>query len=130
MHVVSSQQITNPALTTAIIIRYGAKLITVGVDQKDAETPGNFRLEQNYPNPFNGKTVMSYELGVKSGVRLVVYDLLGREVATLVKEEKQPGTYDVIFDASDLSSGVYFYRLTAISGRGMLTEAKTLVLLR
>jgi hypothetical protein len=130
MHVVSSQQITNPALTTAIIIRYGAKLITVGVDQKDAETPGSFRLEQNYPNPFNGKTVMSYELGVKSGVRLVVYDLLGREVATLVKEEKQPGTYEVTFDASDLSSGVYFYRLTAIGEHGTLAQTKSLAVLK
>ena len=80
-----------------------------------------FRLEQNYPNPFNASTVIRYELPVPSGVegsvasrvRLVVYDLLGREVSVLVNERKAPGSYSVEFNASGMASGVYLYRLVA-----------------
>jgi hypothetical protein len=70
-------------------------------------------LHQNYPNPFNPTTVISYQLPVASDVKLVVYDLLGREVRVLVNERKNAGSYEVKFDASGPSSGVYFYRLQA-----------------
>jgi hypothetical protein len=77
-------------------------------------------LEQNYPNPFNPVTTIRYSVGEGglqapgvSTVRLTVYDLLGREVATLVQEQKSAGTYTVQFDAGDLPSGSYVYRLTA-----------------
>jgi hypothetical protein len=86
----------------------------------------HFRLEQNYPNPFNPTTVVGYQLPAVSKVRLVVYDLLGHEVSTLVNEVKQPGTYSVQFNASSLSSGVYFYRLHA----GDYVATKRLVLVR
>jgi hypothetical protein len=77
-----------------------------------AETaPKEFALHQNHPNPFNPTTVISYALAVAGDVRLVVYDMLGREVAVLVNEEKEQGRYEVRFDASQVSSGVYFYRL-------------------
>jgi hypothetical protein len=92
----------------------------------DKAYPAVFSLSQNYPNPFNPKTVMSYELGVKSEVRLIVYDLLGREVATLVHETKGPASYDVTFDASHLASGVYFCRLTA----GSFSQTRKLVLMK
>ena len=75
--------------------------------------PGAWRLEQNYPNPFNPTTVVSYQLPVSSDIRLVVYDLLGREVAVLANERKPAGTYQATFDATGLASGVYVYRLTA-----------------
>ncbi len=82
--------------------------------------PLSYRLAQNYPNPFNPSTVIEYTVGVVSGqqsvaslVRLSVYDILGREVATLVNERREPGTYRVRFDASNLSSGIYIYRLEA-----------------
>jgi hypothetical protein len=68
-------------------------------------------LMQNYPNPFNPKTVVSCLLPVASKVRLIVYDLLGRELATLLDEQKEPGTYEVQFDGTGLPSGVYFCRL-------------------
>ena len=72
-----------------------------------------FSLEQNYPNPFNPSTVISYRLPVIGYVTLKVFDLLGREIATLVNEEKPAGEYEVEFDGSALTSGIYFYQLKA-----------------
>ena len=69
-------------------------------------------LDQNYPNPFNPTTVVNYQLPTASDVKLVVYDILGREVAVLVNERKPAGNYQVTFDATRLSTGVYVYRLT------------------
>jgi Secretion system C-terminal sorting domain len=78
--------------------------------------PGKYRLEQNYPNPFNPSTNIGFQIADYGLVRLVVYDLLGREVAVLVNEVKSPGSYSVRFDASGLASGLYFYRLHARPG--------------
>ncbi|MEW6652899.1 MAG: family 16 glycosylhydrolase [Bacteroidota bacterium] len=79
--------------------------------------PNEFKLEQNYPNPFNPSTVISYKVQAASHITLKVYDTLGREVATLLNEYKQPGIYNSQFSIlnSQLSSGVYFYRLTTPS---------------
>jgi len=90
-----------------------------------SEVPTSFSLLQNYPNPFNPMTDIGYQLPAINGshgqagitdygfVKLAVYDMLGREVATLVNAEKQPGSYTVTWDATGVASGVYFYRLTA-----------------
>lgn len=87
---------------------------TVDVGEHSAENiPGRFNLSQNYPNPFNPMTVISFQLPVASLVHLRVYDLLGREVATLVNENLNAGDHQVQFHATDLASGVYIYRLTA-----------------
>lgn len=85
-----------------------------------------FRLAQNYPNPFNPTTQIRYSIGSKQFVSLSVYDILGKEVATLVEEEKPSGTYTAEFDASNLSSGVYLYQLHA----GDFTETKKMMLMR
>jgi hypothetical protein len=85
-----------------------------------------YRLEQNYPNPFNPKTVVSYQLSVVSDVRLVVYDLLGREVAVLVKERKAPGKYEATWDGTGFSSGVFLCRLSA----GNFVQTRKMVLLK
>ncbi len=97
------------------------------------ELPGAFALEQNYPNPFNPSTRIQYTVGGTrdqgpgtSNTRLVVYDLLGREVAVLVNEKKQPGSYDATFDASGLASGVYIYRMTA----GSFVQSRKMVLVK
>ncbi|MFH1197744.1 MAG: glycosyl hydrolase [bacterium] len=78
-----------------------------------SELPVDFVLYQNYPNPFNPTTVISYQLPIPSKVQLKVYDVLGREVASIVNDEQHAGFYKRRFDANGLSSGVYFYRLKA-----------------
>lgn len=75
--------------------------------------PDNFTLYQNYPNPFNPATIISWQLPVGSHVTLKIYDLLGREITTLVDKEFEAGKYETVFDASEYSSGIYLYRLTA-----------------
>ena len=91
-----------------------------------AETPKEFSLEQNYPNPFNPMTEVRYEVPVQSRVLLTVYDLLGREVATLVDEVIPAGRHSARWDASGAPSGIYFYRLTA----GSFTGTKKMALVR
>ncbi len=90
--------------------------------------PGGFALEQNYPNPFNPSTTISFAIpvGTNGHTSLRVFDLLGKEVATLVDKELRAGRYDVTFDASRLSSGVYFYtlRVGSFSGTRKLVLAK------
>jgi predicted phosphodiesterase len=78
-------------------------------EQMDGVT--EFRLDQNYPNPFNPSTMIKYELPTSGHVKLKIYDVLGREVATLVNAVKQPGTYTVQWNANGVASGLYFYRL-------------------
>ena len=102
------------------IVDLNLSAITTSVTDGAVMDPESFVLSQNYPNPFNPLTSIQYTIvgagGQGSGAsntRLVVYDLLGREVAVLVNEKKASGTYEVRFDASGLSSGVYLYRLTA-----------------
>ncbi|MEJ2105223.1 MAG: T9SS type A sorting domain-containing protein [Ignavibacteriaceae bacterium] len=96
-------------------------------------TPKEFVLYQNYPNPFNPSTVIRFEIPGQSAlggrndnvlVTLKVYDVLGNEVVTLVNEEKQPGAYEVEFDASSLSSGIYLYKLQA----GKFIQPKKMIL--
>jgi photosystem II stability/assembly factor-like uncharacterized protein len=91
-----------------------------------SSAPGLFLLEQNYPNPFNPSTMIKYELPKSAVVRLSVYDLLGREVSILANEKREAGVYEVKFDALNLSSGVYFYRITA----GTFVQTRKMLLLR
>lgn len=79
--------------------------------ENKSEIPHRFGLEQNYPNPFNPTTSIKYQVANSKKVSLKVYDVLGNEIATLVNEEKSPGYYTIKFDASNCSSGVYFYQL-------------------
>ena len=88
--------------------------------------PDEFALSQNYPNPFNPSTKISYSIPFFSNVIIKVFDVLGNEIETLVNEEKSVGNYEVEFNASNLSSGVYFYQLQA----GTFIETKKMVLLR
>ncbi|MBI4032080.1 T9SS type A sorting domain-containing protein [Candidatus Berkelbacteria bacterium] len=94
------------------------------------ETPAAFSLGQNYPNPFNAETAILYQIAEEADVRVTVYDMLGRRVATLVAEHQLPGTYRATWDGLDngqsVASGTYFYRLVA----GAFTETRRMTLLR
>ncbi|RPI73912.1 MAG: T9SS C-terminal target domain-containing protein [Ignavibacteriales bacterium] len=83
----------------------------LAVDDENSFAVNDYKLSQNYPNPFNPVTVISYQVPVKGFITLKVYDIIGREVQTLVNEEKAAGKYEIHFDASSLSSGVYFYKI-------------------
>lgn len=85
---------------------------TVGV--AEGQSRYEYRLEQNYPNPFNSRTIISFKVPALSRVSLKVFNLLGQEVASLIDGQVQPGGYDLQWDASHLSSGVYFYRMESI----------------
>ncbi len=100
---------------------------------KEENSPVKFFLAQNYPNPFNPTTKIKYSIHVGNAnitsppfVTLRVYDLLGREIATLVNERKSPGIYEVTFDANDLPSGTYIYKLTA----GKFIDTKKMLLIK
>ncbi|GAB5408227.1 MAG: hypothetical protein BalsKO_05920 [Balneolaceae bacterium] len=95
-------------------------------NEETEEVPSAITLHQNYPNPFNPTTTISFELNQPSEVTLTVFDALGRTVTTLVNEQKSTGSYSVNFDASNLSSGIYFYRLEA----GAFIETKRLTLIK
>jgi sugar lactone lactonase YvrE len=98
---------------------------TTGVENTP-EAPRQFALSQNYPNPFNPSTTITFSLQSKTFVSLKIFDMLGREVAVLVNEQKPAGNYTRQWNAATMTSGVYFYRLQA----GTYTETKKLVLLR
>lgn len=88
--------------------------------------PTEYSLDQNYPNPFNPVTTIRYKLPEASPVTLIIYDVLGKEVAKLVNEHKEAGAYSVTWDASNIASGTYFYTLTA----GDVSVTKRLLLLK
>lgn len=110
-------------------IKYSQELS--GIQPISNKIPQQFSLEQNYPNPFNPSTKIRFQVPPVGAyhdtpLRLVVYDILGKEVATLVNEPLAPGSYEVNFDAGNLTSGLYFYKLTS----GTFTETKKMVLLK
>ncbi len=84
-----------------------------GIQPINGSIPGKYILNQNYPNPFNPSTIISYQIPEHSFVKLSVFDILGREVEILVNENQNPGSYNVKFDGTKYSSGVYFYKLSA-----------------
>jgi hypothetical protein len=105
-------------------------IIPVSVDD-NIKIPSILKLEQNYPNPFNPKTVISFKIQTASFTSLKVYDLLGREVATLVDERKNPGNYRVEWKAENNPSSVYYYKLSTYDDMGMSNvEVKKMILLK
>jgi hypothetical protein len=88
--------------------------------------PASFTLEQNYPNPFNPITNIRYSVAQSGLVRLIVYDILGRQIRTLINERQGAGLHSVPFDAGNLPSGIYFYRITA----GNFSQTRKMVILK
>jgi hypothetical protein len=93
---------------------------------EDDELPVSYSLSQNYPNPFNPSTTISFQIPISGFVKLVVYDILGEEVATLINEEKIAGSYEVDFNVRNLASGIYFYTINA----GSFTSTKKMILMK
>lgn len=116
----------SPARSVQMVMIEGGNNVVSVNDKADHELPHSYSLYQNYPNPFNPSTAISYQVPMVNRVTIEVYDVLGREVKTLVNGTKFPGNYEVKFDASDLPSGVYFYRMTAAN----FSQVKKLLLLK
>jgi hypothetical protein len=100
-------------------------LIT-GVSQYSSKIPSNYALNQNYPNPFNPSTSIQFDLPRTGFTTLRVYNLLGQEVATLVNEMKSAGSYKVQWNAQNMTTGMYFYKLIS----GDVTQVKKMVLMK
>ncbi|MBK6915050.1 MAG: T9SS type A sorting domain-containing protein [Ignavibacteriales bacterium] len=90
------------------------------------DIPTDFSISQNYPNPFNPNTNISYSIPENAFVTLKIYDVLGNEVEVLINEQKESGNYQIDFNASELSSGIYYYTLTA----GNFTSTKKMSLIK
>jgi len=99
---------------------------SIFVNNISVEIPDKYSLSQNYPNPFNPSTNIRYQITKNKFVKITVYDLLGKEIETLVNEKQSPGTYEVTFDGSNYPSGVYFYKLSS----GDFSETKKMVLIK
>ena len=98
----------------------------VGIKKISTEIPSLFSLSQNYPNPFNPITKIRFDLPKNVNVKLTIYDMLGREVETIVNEQLNAGSYEVNWDGTKYTSGVYYYRLNA----GEFVETKKMILVK
>ncbi|MBI5022541.1 MAG: T9SS type A sorting domain-containing protein [Ignavibacteriales bacterium] len=108
--------------------------IISSVGESNLTVPKKYSLGQNYPNPFNPTTIIKYDVSKAAHLTLKVFNLLGQEVATLVDDNKNAGTYEVQFNGSKLTSGVYFYRLqvgsSSVSSGQNFVETKKLILMK
>lgn len=107
-------------------VYFNQEALITGINQNGNEVPNNYSLTQNYPNPFNPVTNIKFSLPTGGLVKLVIFDIMGREVATLINKDMNAGSYTADFDASSLSSGVYFYKLTS----GSFTDTKKMMLVK
>jgi hypothetical protein len=108
------------------VTAYGVSGCPSPVSVENEELPLNYSLAQNYPNPFNPSTTISFQIPQSGIVKLVVYDMLGKEVTTLLNEEKTAGTYEVNFNVRNLASGIYFYTINT----GNFTSTKKMILMK
>jgi len=107
---------------------YSTDMVLVGTEPVSSEIPIVFKLWQNYPNPFNPATKIRFQISGSSVAQtfLSVYDINGKEISLLVNADLKPGSYEISFDASGLSSGVYFYKISA----GSFTDVKKMILVK
>jgi hypothetical protein len=109
-----------------ILVEPGTQILTSVKESESIVIADQYALQQNYPNPFNPQTTISFSIGKQDNVILKIYDMLGREIATLVNEHKNAGAYEVHFNGSALSSGIYYYRLQTSQG----SQIKKMLLLK
>jgi hypothetical protein len=133
-----SYDFTDNKVTSGMTYKYRVQTVSTDGVKQDLTTlfikvdvPKTYALYQNYPNPFNPSTIINYQLPMNSQVTLKVYDVLGREVATLVDGQQNAGVYKANFDGSRFASGVYFYRITATDNNGQrFTAIRKLMLVK
>ncbi len=113
-----------PPLSVVVAVYGGYK--PTDIKNNIREVPNKFALSQNYPNPFNPSTIITYELGLTNFVNLSVYNVLGEKIKTLVNKQQKPGKYNIRFDANNLSSGIYFYKLKTNN----FTQVKKMVIIK
>jgi hypothetical protein len=104
----------------------GSDSISIGIRKQNTSIPEEYHLSQNYPNPFNSTTIIGFSLPKVSKVKLIIYDILGREIIKLVNEKLNAGSYLIDWNALNIPSGVYFYKLIT---EGFI-ETKKMVLLK
>src|SRR5207249_1564273 len=107
----------------------------IGIKHISSEIPKAFSLMQNYPNPFNPVTKIKFDIPKSSKANIIIYDILGREVTTLVNEQLKQGSYETEWDGSNFASGIYYYKLvvgdnTNNGGAGDFSETKKMVLIK
>lgn len=107
-------------------VLFNQEALVTGINQNGNEVPASYSLSQNYPNPFNPVTNIKFTLPTGGLVKLVIFDIMGREVATVINKDMNAGSYTADFDASMLSSGVYFYKITS----GSFTDTKKMMLVK
>lgn len=105
---------------------YAAQGLVTSVEEDLTTIPGEFFLLQNYPNPFNPATKINFGVNESSQVKIVVFNSIGEEIRILLNEQKEPGVYEVEFNAASLSSGVYFYQIQA----GSFIQTRKMMLLK
>jgi hypothetical protein len=120
----SASQFTDDSDTTAVV--HGKIDLITSIEYNNLSVVENYELSQNYPNPFNPSTVISFAIPASGLVTLKVFNLLGEEVAKLVNGIKKAGNYKVSFNASNLASGVYIYKIQA----GKFSAAKKMMLIK
>ena len=94
------------------------------------EIPDGFKLSQNYPNPFNPVTNISFSLPADANVKILIYDVSGKMISELLNKKMPGGKHTVNFNGNELSTGTYFYRLSANSSAGIFTETKKMILIK
>ncbi len=120
---VAGNHVNNNSIIKFSIMKYSQ---TIGISQINSEVSEDYLLYQNYPNPFNPKTIINFQLPKSGKVSLKVYNAVGKEVITLINENKNSGNYNINFDGSNFPSGIYFYTLKS----GSFKESKRMLLLK
>jgi len=117
---------SNDPLTPVRNVRIKLNVGEVGIQNNLIGVPSDFMLDQNYPNPFNPSTKISYGIPKESFVSIKIYDILGKQIMSLVNENKRPGYYDVNFNGSNFASGMYFYKIEA----GSFVQTRRMILVK
>ncbi len=108
----------------------GDPIWLTAIEQTSYEVPKEFKLYQNYPNPFNPNTKIKFQLARQSKAEIIIYDITGKQLQKLLKEELNAGEYEIEFNAAGLSSGAYFYKLILTTGKEVFTDTKKMILIK